>query len=336
MSVRRPPFRVDGVPPDENWTFQPLEGSGILVPVRRIRGGLPSDLPDWQRSVAIDTSGGPVSISGDVTATISAGTVTIANASIAVINAPGTKITSARPPKELAVLFVDHTGNTAFPTLDSDVQALVIQLGFPLASYQHLKVAWVPTGANTIAWVPLEVFEFSQNVFVVPILPTTRDTGDVQTGQLAITLQATAGQFANAIITEVFDSAPLWMQIFPLPQIEPNQTPLLAQKTLAANVGQWLIAPQANVRIVLFGVTFTATSNFGASDAVYVGHNPTLPTMARPNLLIAAIPNTGFPATAPWPYAFSGSVLPAGDGLYAVCDLSAAGNLNALIAYSLM
>lgn len=260
-------------------------------------------------------------------------TTTFTNAQIGVVNAPNTKITSARPPKNLGSVIDNPNPNTAAFVLDSDAQALVFVLPFPVAQYVHLRVSWVVSGGQGNNWLPLELFQFTQNVYVVPILPQSRDTGNVLNNQVNVTLQGTAlgGQLVD--VWEVFESAPLWLQLFPQPQLEPNQPPGAILKTLAANVGQWLIAPVANIAISVFEIIELYTTNFGAADVIDVGHASALPASqaAATGKLIEMAPL----GVTPFVYPYHGATLPRGDGIYVINSTSAAGNFGCAINYSL-
>lgn len=289
------------------------------------------DLPDWQTSVSIDAANVTITVSGAVT--IASGSVTIANASIAVINASGTKITSARPAKFLAEVLDTPNPNTQAFTLDADVQALVVILPYPLAQFVHVKIAWHPISGGAIQWVPLELFAFTQFVYVIPITPTMIDQGGNTMTQVDITLQGTVAGNQAVFVYELFESAPIWLEFFAPPFAEPNQAPGAILKTLAANVGQWLIAPVANVRISVFEIIELYTTNFGAADVIDVGHATALPANqgAATGKLIEMAPM----GAVPFVYPFHGAQLPRGDGIYVINSTSAAGNFGGAINYSL-
>lgn len=289
------------------------------------------DLPDWQTSVSIDAANVTITVSGSVT--IASGSVTIANASIAVINATGTKITSARPPSTLGFVTAGASSTvTGSFSLPSDIQGLAIELDLALANFSHLKVSYHPT-SGSVLYVPLELYVFNQFLYVVPLLPQAIDTGGNAATTIDVALTSTAAGASQVAVVALFESAPLWMQVFPLPQIEPNQAPGAILKTLAANVGQWLITPVVNVQISLFEIIELYTTNFGAADVIDVGHASTLPASqaAAVGKLIEMAPL----GVTPFVYPYHGAQLPRGDGIYVINSTSAAGNFGATINYSL-
>jgi hypothetical protein len=315
-----------------------------------------TDLADY--SQAVNVTGGSVAITGTATVvisgtptvaisgtpsvniantpavTISSGSVTIANANIAVINASGTKITSSRPPKVVGTLSIAANSTlTGTVTLDADVQVIVLLLPNALANYAHIKIIYHGI-SGVVTPVPFEAYVFAQGVFAFPILPVTLDNGGGQPTQIDIQIDSTVSGPARLEVVELFEPNPLWMQYFAPAFIAPNQAPLVAPKTLAANVSQWLIAPVANVRITLFEIVWLYLTNFGAGDDVIIGHAAAFP--ANHGASTGLLSNLAAPgSTLPWSHPYHGASLPRGEGVYVNCGLSAAGNFGAELNYSL-
>lgn len=257
----------------------------------------------------------------------------------AVINAVGTKITSNRPPVLLGTAFDSpsnpQTTNFVIPT---DVQGLVIVLPQALAGYVHLKIAWHPITSPSF-YVPLELFEFTQQLYAIPILPSSLDGVSNFTNSIDVTLQGTSLGNVGVQVWALFEPNPLWLQVFPLPQLQPNQFPKTVLLTLAALVAQWIIQSVANVQITLFNIVVMRYNPSVANDDFIIGYSAVLPpnAMAPPNAEIlidstqTAASGTGPMFTIP----LAGVQLPRGSGLWADTSQSAIANLWLLVEYSL-
>lgn len=290
------------------------------------------DLPDYSQSVSVDAASVTLTVSGAVS--ISSGSVTIDNASIAVINATGTKITSARPPRRAIFVADSPNPNTQNFVLDSDVQAIVLELPQSLASYVHVKVAWHPVSGGALGWVPLELFEFTQNVYVIPITPDTFDTQGNVTNSLDITIQGISLNGQSVVGHYLYESAPMWLEFFAPSFAEPNQFPKHVELGLAAGVAQWIITPVANVRITVFDIIAMYYTNGAVGDQWYIGHSAALPGVAppAPGTVLATGGDLGI---IPFVYPMRGSQLGRGEGIWAIETLSAAANFGISTTYSL-
>lgn len=242
-----------------------------------------------------------------------------------VINGLNTKITSNRPPQLLGSAF-DSPANpqTTNFVIPSDVQALVIALPQALAGYVHLKVAWHPIAAPSF-YVPLELFSFTQQLYAIPLTPSSLDGISNFTNSIDVTLQGTALGNVGVQVWALFEANPLWLEVFPLPQLEPNQLPKFVDpgpipklQAGAANA-VWLIPAAANIQIDLFEIAMNYVT-FGAAhitQGLIIGHSAGLPQSppgpgpTQPQILIWKLDGTVYT------YLFHGAQLPRGDGIWA-------------------
>lgn len=250
------------------------------------------------------------------------------------------KQVSSRPPTELGIVNVQNGSSTGNFPLPSDVQALVVVLEESLANWAHLKVAWHPAtpGADP-PWVPLELFVFPQAVWVVPILPASRDINGSVINTIDVTVQSAGNTFVRAEVFALLEANPLWLQLFPLPQLEPNQFPKTVILTLSALVAQWAIQSAANVQITLFNIVVMRYNPSAANDDFILGYSAALPPNAQqPPAATVLVDSTQTAASGAGPMftiPLAGVQLPRGAGLWADTSLSAIANLWLLIEYSL-
>jgi hypothetical protein len=181
-----------------------------------------------------------------------------------------------------------------------------------LVNFVHLKIAY--HSGSTVIYTPLELFQFPQSIFAIPVLPSADDGAGITQNTIDITVQANAGGNARATIWALFDANPLWLTVFPLPQIQPNQAPTVQGSTnLANSASLWLVVPTANVKISLFEViTLFIQGTFVGAGYYLVGHGTVLPVAQPPQanwLFLSG--NTGA-----FTYEYHGAQLPAGDGIY--------------------
>lgn len=249
-------------------------------------------------------------------------------------NEPGNKITSSRPPQSLGKILIAPSTTSTITTavLPSDIHALVVVFGDALANYAHCKIAW--SGGSATAWVPFELYNFPQAVYALPILPSETPAGGASNTRLDITLQTNANGFGSVEVWAIFEGEPEWLTIWPQPQLAPNQTPKHVELTLANDVGQWLIAPVANVQITIFKIDIVYFNPGGANIAWYIGHATALPG-AGLTPIISQILSVGFQINTYTPIDLRGAQLPRGEGIYAIQELGANQNFGAELIYSL-
>lgn len=204
----------------------------------------------------VQVTGTPnVNIANVPAVTISSGSVTIANASIGVINAAGTKITSSRPPTRLGSIIGNNSGTPVSQdfVLPTDIQGVVFVLSEALTRYASLQMTWKPIGVGAPPWQPLSLNFFTQSVYVVPILPGTLDLGVNVINTVTVTLTGVAGFVPVVDIWAVYEANPLWLEFFAPPFAEPNQPPQAIAVNMTSNaVAYPIIPPVANVEIFLF------------------------------------------------------------------------------------
>lgn len=249
------------------------------------------------------------------------------------------KSATARPAQQLTVVgTVGSTLNTNTVAVPGDVQALVVHFPSTLANLVHAKIAWHPPSGPGTLWVPLELFQFSQSVYVVPLLPSARNYATGSMTQIDCSLQSN-GTYSEMEVYAIFESAPIWLQLFPQPQLEPNQFPKTVLLTLAALTAQWVIQSVANVQITLFNIVVMRYNPSVANDDFVIGYNANLPAngVAVPNaqILIDSTQTAASGAGPMFTIPLVGVPLPRGAGLFADTSLSAIANLWLLVEYSL-
>lgn len=213
------------------------------------------------------------------------GSTTFTNASIGVVNAPGSKITSSRPPQELGIVNIQNGTQTGNFILPSDVLGLAVILEEPLANFSALSVKWHPAtpGADP-PWVPLSLSTFAQPVYVVPILPTTRDINGTVINSVDLSLTSNGNVFVRAALWALFETAPEWQTFFA--QLTQTQRPkafdtanfsqpgagVRAAVVLAAVVGKHYVIKHASGRVAAIVGGDGATFEVGVGTGDFVRH----------------------------------------------------------------
>lgn len=232
---------------------------------------------------------------------------------VEVINATGTKIVSSRPPLLLTsatVLGANTTTQNTGP-LPADIQALVLVVSSALGTISHIKVGWHTAGVQ--AWVPLETYLLTQQIYAIPILPTALDLVPAIDNSLDVTWTVPGGRTGQYSLWAIFESAPLWLEFFAPPFAEPNQPPAVLGLTgagLASLASMWLINPAPNVAIFLHEIAPMWVAS--AAPQWIVGHGTVLPVGVAPQASWLAVGAS----TTQIVFPYSGAKLPAGDGIW--------------------
>lgn len=257
-------------------------------------------------------AGQSVSISGTPAVTIASGSVTIANASIAVINASGTKITSSRPPADFgAGTFVSNPNPSTYNvTVPADIQGLVVEFPNPLSKYVHFKLKF-HYGLSDSAYVPLELYSFQQQVYVIPLMFHSYGQNQGEQHTIDITLQAT-DLLGVVNVYALFEPNPLWLEFFPQPQLFPNQLPTIINVATSGHNGvSGIVFPVANVAISLFDLGLTIVRADAGTDC-FLFYSTTGAIADQATQSFFYVPNiTGIAY-----YDFRGVTLPRGMGIY--------------------